>query len=62
MLRITTIAALIALAVACVPAIKRTGSAADAELAQLWIDPGSTARDLFEGGTRRSSPGDGWPL
>src|SRR5262245_34222512 len=44
---------------ACVPAVKRTGGPpSPAQMAELWVDRGSAARDLFEGqlGTLREPP------
>jgi hypothetical protein len=52
MLRSTTLtcAVLCAAAVACAPAVRRSGGTpTPAELAELWIDPGTTPRDLFNG-------------
>jgi len=49
MLRGTTIAGLIAIAVACAPTVKRTASGPADALAELWIDPGSNPRDLLDG-------------
>ena len=43
-------AVLLATMVACAPAIQRTGGApSSTQLAELWVDPGPTPRDLFTG-------------
>ena len=44
------LAVLCATAMACAPAIHRTGGAPSAaQLAELWVDPGPSPRDLFAG-------------
>jgi hypothetical protein len=50
MVRRTILTLLCAAALACAPAIRRSGGAASAtQLAELWVDPGPQPRDLFAG-------------
>src|SRR3954469_3994621 len=46
----TLVPLLCAATLACAPAIRRSGAApSPSQLAQLWVDPGPTPRDLFAG-------------